>query len=359
MAYNFGAGPAVLPRTVVTEAAAALAGSREGLSILEVSHRGGAYEAIHDATLERCRRLYHVPEDMAILFLQGGASLQFAMVAENLVRPGRSADYLLTGSWSERAMAEARRLGRAHRVAGSSQDASFSYIPTGAELSLDREAEYVHITTNNTIFGTQYGALPDTGPVPLAADMSSDLLSRPVDWTRIGIAYGGAQKNAGIAGLTVVFLRRDLLERERDTTPTILRYSTHVEGNSLYNTPPVFAVYVLGLVLEWIEARGAIEGTERANREKAALVYAVLDELSGFYCGHARPDSRSVMNVTFNLRDRELNSAFCAAAEGEGLIGLKGHRSVGGVRASIYNAMPREGCQALATFMRDFARLHG
>ena len=357
MSYNFGPGPAVLPRCVVEEAGQSLLSSEVGLSILEVSHRGDAYQEVHEAALARCRRLYGVPDRMAIGFVQGGASLQFAMVAQNLLRQGRSADYVNTGSWSKKAIVEVGRLGKDHRVAGTSEADNFNHIP--AELDLDPEAEYVHITTNNTIFGTQYSQLPDTGAVPLAADMSSDLLSGPVKWDGVGLAYGGAQKNAGVAGLTVVFVDRDLLARESDSTPTILRYSTHVEANSLFNTPPVFAIYIFGLVLKWMESAGGLAGVAQTNRRKAELVYNALDELSEFYVGHAQRDSRSLMNVTFNLRDASLTEAFCAAALERDMVGLKGHRSVGGVRASIYNAMPVEGCQVLADFMRDFARQHG
>jgi len=359
LAYNFAAGPAVLPRSVRDEAAARLGNAEDGLSILEISHRGKAFGAVHDEALDSCRRLYAVPDDMDIIFVQGGASLQFAMVTENLLRQGRSADYILTGSWSKKALAEATRLGREARVAGSSEADGFRHIPPQDQLELDAGAEYLHLTTNNTICGTQYGQLPETGEVPIVADMSSDLLSRPMDWAGIGLAYGGAQKNAGIAGLTVVIVRRDLLERESDATPAIMRYSTHTESNSLYNTPPVFAIYILGLVLRWIDAQGGLEAMARLNREKAELVYGVIDELDGFYAGHARRESRSLMNATLNLPTEELEGRFCKEAESAGMVGLKGHRSVGGVRASMYNAMPRAGCQALGEFMREFARRHG
>lgn len=359
MSYNFGPGPAVLPRSVVEEAGADLVNSEIGLSILEVSHRGDAYESVHQAALERCRRLYGVPDRMAIGFVQGGASLQFAMVAENLLRQGRSADYISTGSWSKKAIAEAVRLGKDHRIAGTSESGNFDHIPAPADLDLDESAEYVHLTTNNTIFGTQYPSLPDTTSVPIVADMSSDLLSRPVDWSGVGVAYGGAQKNAGIAGVTVVFVDRQLMERESDSTPAILRYSTHIEANSLYNTPPVFAIYVFGLVLKWMESRGGLEAVEQINQRKADLVYSAIDEMPDFYLGHARRDSRSLMNVTYNLADPDLTGAFCDGASAAGMIGLKGHRSVGGIRASIYNAMPVEGCEALAGYMREFARRHG
>jgi phosphoserine aminotransferase len=358
--WNFLPGPAVLPRAVLEEAAAQLVDFQgSGMSILEMSHRGGLYEAVHQEALECCRRLAGIPNDLAILFLQGGASTQFAMAAMNLLRQGRSADYLITGHWAQRALEEARILGRQARVAGSSEPDGFRRIPTQAELDLDPGAEYVHLTTNNTIYGTQYAALPDTGQVWIAADLSSDLLSRPIPWERIGLAYGGAQKNAGIAGLTLVFVRQELLARETGGIPTMLRYSTHLHSNSLYNTPPVFAVYVFSLVLRWIEAQGGLPGIDALNRRKAAAIYQVLDELPGFYCGHAEPGSRSLMNITFTLADRSLEPQFCVAAEAQGLVGLRGHRSLGGVRASLYNAMEMEGCRVLAEFMRDYARRHG
>jgi len=359
LTYNFAPGPAVLPRHVRDEATTRLANAETGLSVLEISHRGKAFGAIHEEALDLCRRLYALPDDMEIVFLQGGASLQFAMVAENFLRQGRSADYIHTGSWSTKAMSEATRLGKTARVAGTSEADRFRYIPTQDQLELDGSAEYVHLTTNNTIYGTQYRVLPDTGNVPIAADVSSDLLSRPMDWPRVGIAYGGAQKNAGIAGLTMVFVRRELLERESDSTPAILRYSTHIKSNSLYNTPPVFAIFILGLVLRWVEEQGGLEAMARLNREKSGLVYDVVDELDGFYTGHADKGSRSLMNATFNLPGSDLERRFCEAAESEGMIGLAGHRSVGGVRASMYNAMPRAGCEALGDFMREFARRHG
>jgi len=330
-----------------------------GMSLVEMSHRGQVYESIHQEAIDRCRRVYGLGEEFAVLLLQGGASLQFCMAPMNLLREGRSADYINTGHWSQRAIEEAQILGKKWRLAGSSEAARFSFIPSQGELDLDPGAEYLHLTTNNTICGTQYQALPETGSVPIVADMSSDLLSRPVQWERVGLAYGGAQKNAGIAGLTLAIIRRELLERCPSGVPTMLRYSTHARSNSLYNTPPVFAVYLFGLVLRWIEKGGGLEQIAGRNQRKADIVYGALDELEGFYCGHARRDSRSLMNITFTLKDRALEGPFCAEAERAGLIGLKGHRSMGGVRASLYNAMSEEGCRALAEFMGDFARRNG
>ena len=362
MIYNFNPGPAMAPACVLEEAAQNLVDFRgQGLSILEMSHRGRVYEEIHQEAIARCLRLCGLGGEFTVLLLQGGASLQFAMVPMNLLRAGRSADYISTGHWSQKAIEEVGILGRQCRLAGSSEGAHFSFIPAQDELDLDPGAEYLHLTTNNTIYGTQFQTLPRSGRVPIVADMSSDLLSRPLPWGEIGLAYGGAQKNAGIAGLTVVIARRELLERVGDGAgvPTVMRYTTHAKSNSLYHTPPVFAVYLFGLVLRWIEGEGGLEGMERRNQRKAGLVYRVIDESGGFYKGHARPDSRSLMNLTFTLANRSLESAFCTQAEAAGLIGLKGHRSVGGVRASLYNAMDEEGCQVLAQFMRDFASQQG
>jgi phosphoserine aminotransferase len=360
--YNFNPGPAVVPACALHEAAQGLIDFRgQDLSIAEMSHRHRAYEEVHQEAIDRCLSLYGLGAEFTVLLLQGGASLQFAMVPMNLLRAGRSADYISTGHWSQKAIEEVGVIGRQCRVAGSSEAANFRYIPSQDELDLDPGAEYLHLTTNNTIYGTQFQTLPRSGGVPMVADMSSDLLSRPLAWDGIGLAYGGAQKNAGIAGLTVVIVRRELLERigEGAGVPTVMRYDTHAKTNSLYHTPPVFAIYLFGLVLRWIEAEGGLESMARRNRRKAGLVYAAIDGSGGFYRGHARPDSRSRMNLTFNLAIPALEGPFCQQAEQAGLIGLKGHRSVGGVRASLYNAMDEEGCQVLAQFMGDFARRQG
>ena len=360
MIYNFSPGPAVLPSRVLEEAAVQLVdfwGS--DMSILEMSHRSKAYEEVHQDALDMWRRLYAVPMEFEVIFVQGGASTQFAMVPLNLLGEGDSADYICTGSWSQKAIKEVGVLGKKCRIAGSSEEREFSYIPTPEQLDIDERARYVHITTNNTIYGTQYGPLPDTGSVRLVADISSDMLSQPLDWDRLGLVYGGAQKNAGVAGLTVVCLHRDLLKCRSTGVPTMLQYETHASTNSLYNTPPVFAVYMLNLVLHWIEARGGLSAMAAHNRHKAGLVYQVLDQYAEFYCGHAEPQARSSMNITFRLANRDLEARFCADAEGAGLVGLKGHRAVGGIRASIYNAMPVEGCQALVDFMQTFVRTKG
>ena len=353
---NFSPGPALLPEPVREQIGEHFSSSTGGLSIVEISHRSPGYEEIHYRALARCRALYGIPEEIEVLLLGGGASQQFAMVPMNLLRPGRSADYIDTGSWSRKAQAEAARLGRKTRIAASSADRGFSYIPgqRSLDLDLDAGAEYLHLTSNNTIVGTQYRGFPDSGEVPLAVDLTSDLLARPVAWDRVGVAYGGTQKNAGVAGCTLVFLRRDLLSREEDSTPAIFRYSTHTGANSLYNTPPVFAVYVLDLVLGWLEDSGGLEAVGKGNESKARILYDVIDE-GPVFRGFAEPSSRSAMNVTFDLADPQLRSRFSAAAEQEGFIGLRGHRSVGGLRASLYNGMTEDGCLALAGFMRDFA----
>ena len=351
---NFSPGPALLPEPVREQIEEHFSSSPEGLSIVEISHRSPRYEEVHHRALARCRVLYGIPEDIEVLFLGGGASQQFAMVPMNLLRPGRSADYIDTGSWSRKAQAEAVRLGRKTRIAASSADRGFSYIPGQRSLDLDAGAEYLHLTSNNTIVGTQYRGFPDSGEVPLAVDLTSDLLARPVAWDRVGVAYGGTQKNAGVAGCTLVFLRRDLRSREEDSIPAIFRYSTHAAANSLYNTPPVFAVYVLDLVLAWLEDSGGLEAAQQRNARKARMLYDAIDE-DPVFRGFAEPSSRSAMNVTFDLADPQLRSRFSAAAEQEGFIGLQGHRSVGGLRASLYNGMTEDGCTALADFMRDFA----
>ena len=352
--WNFSPGPALLPKPVREQIGDHFAASPDGLSIVEISHRSPEYEEIHHRAVARCRALYGIPDDIEVLLLGGGASQQFAMVPMNLLRSGRSADYIDTGAWSRKAAAEAARLGRQTRTAASSADRGYSYIPAQGSLDLDAGAEYLHLTSNNTIAGTQYRSYPDSGEVPLAIDLTSDLLSRPVKWDGIGVAYGGTQKNAGVAGCTLVLVRRDLLSREEDRIPAIFRYSTHTGAASLYNTPPVFAVYVLDLVLGWLKESGGLEAAEKRNEGKARILYDVIDA-SPAYRGFAEPSSRSAMNVTFDLPNPQLRSRFSPAAEQEGFVGLQGHRSVGGLRASLYNGMTEAGCRALADFMWDFA----
>lgn len=357
--YNFSAGPAVLPQPVLEEAQRQLLDhGGSGQSVMEMSHRSREYEAIHDAALASLRRLLAVPDGYSILLLQGGASLQFSMVPLNLLGPRCRADYVLTGSWSKKAFKEAARHGEA-RVAGSSQAEGFRHVPSAGELDFDPDADYVHLTTNNTIFGTQWHRLPDVGGVPLVGDASSDVLCRPVDMSRFALYYAGAQKNLGPAGVTVVVVRDDLLERAPDTLPTMLQYRTHAAQRSLYNTPPTWCIYVLGLACAWLEERGGAAAMAQVNQRKAEALYAAIDGSGGFYRGTAESADRSWMNVTFRLPAEDLEARFLAEAAEHRMINLKGHRSVGGVRASIYNAMPEEGVAALIDFMGGFARRNG
>jgi phosphoserine aminotransferase len=357
--YNFSAGPAVLPQPVLEEAQRQLLEHGDsGQSVMEMSHRSREYEAIHHAALASLRRLLAVPDGYSVLLLQGGASLQFSMVPLNLMGPRRRADYVLTGSWSKKALKEAARHGEA-RAAASTEGEGFRRLPTAAELDLDPDADYVHLTTNNTIFGTQWHRLPEVGEVPLVGDASSDVLCRPVDVSRFALLYAGAQKNLGPAGVTVVVVRDDLLERAPDTLPTMLQYRTHAAKKSLYNTPPTWCIYVLGLACDWLEEQGGAAGIAEVNRRKADTLYAAIDGSGGFYRGTAERADRSWMNVTFRLGDEDLEARFLAEAAQHGMVNLKGHRSVGGVRASIYNAMPEAGVAALVDFMGDFVRRHG
>ncbi len=355
--FNFSAGPAVLPEAVLKRAQDAiwdLDGS--GIGVLEHSHRGKAVDAVWERTEERCRRLAGIPDRYRILFLQGGASLQFCMLPANFLPEDGSADYWNTGSWSKKAIAEARRYGEVH-VAATSEDENFCYVP--AEASYGAGPAYVHFTSNNTIFGTRFAEEP-TPPAGawLACDTSSDLFSRPIDLDRYGLVYAGALKNLGPACVTLVILRADLLDATARDLPTMLRYDTHAKQDSRYNTPPVFGVYVMGEVFAWLLERGGLEAVEKENEEKARIVYDAIDG-SDFFRGTARTDSRSIMNITFRAPSEELEAEFVKQAAAAGLSGLKGHRSVGGMRASLYNAFPREGCVALVQFMKDFERKHG
>jgi len=358
-AFNFSPGPATLPEEVLREVQEAvwdLAGT--GIGVLEHSHRGPAVDAVFAETQSACRELAGVPDDFRILFLPGGASLQFAMLPANLLDEGATADYLNTGSWSQKAIAEARRYGAVH-VASSSEEADFDHVPSRDAVRWSDAPAYAHFTSNNTIFGTQYREDP-TPPegVWLACDASSDIFSRPISLLRYGIVYAGAQKNLGPAGVTLVLIREELLERRVRDLPSMLRYDVHAKNDSRYNTPPVLCIYAMGLVFRWIAARGGLEAMAKENEAKAALLYEVIDG-SGFYRGTAQADSRSHMNVTFRTSDESLEPAFLKEAAEAGFPGLKGHRSVGGMRASIYNAFPRAGCEAIAGFMRDFEARNG
>jgi len=354
--FNFSAGPATLPLDVLEQAQAELIEyPGTGMSILESSHRGKAYSAVHEEAVANITELLGLPENYAVLFLQGGASLQFAMAPMNLLGEGRTADYTNSGAWAAKAIEEAERLGRVHLAADCGGEMP-TRMPRPDELDLTPDAAYLHITSNETIAGTQWKTFP-AAQAPLVADMSSDILSRPFDVAPFGLIYAGLQKNLGPAGAALVILRTDLAERAPATVPTMLRYATHIEKNSLFNTPPCFCVYILMLVTRWIKKQG-VGALYRQNVEKAARLYAAIDG-SGFYEGTALPECRSDMNVTFRLANRDLEPDFVAEAEAADLKGLKGHRSVGGLRASIYNAFPPEGVDALIAFMRDFERRKG
>ncbi len=356
--HNFSAGPAVLPEEVLTRARdEILDWHGSGMSVMEMSHRGKEFESIIADAERDLRELMAIPADYAVLFLQGGATLQFAMVPMNLMGEKRRADYVHTGEWAKKAIGEAKKFGAVNVVA-TAEDRNFSYVPPRATWKLDPTAAYVHVTTNETIGGVEFHSVPDTGAVPLVADMSSHILSRPMDVAKYGLIYAGAQKNIGPAGLTIVIVRKDLIGHAPAGTPTLLDYKAMAEGESMLNTPPTYAVYIAGLVFQWLKQMGGLAEMERRNREKAALLYDLIDA-SDFYSNPVAKSDRSLMNVPFRLRDEALDATFLSEAKSHGLIQLKGHRSVGGMRASIYNAMPLAGVKALADFMRDFAGRHG
>jgi phosphoserine aminotransferase len=356
--FNFSAGPAVLPPEVLQEAQQnLLALPGVGMSILEISHRSKPFEDILAGAEADLRALAGIPGNYKVLFLQGGASLQFSMVPMNLLPAGGSADYIVTGSWSQKAVKEARRVGTV-KIAATTEAENFTRIPKQQELTLDPNAAYVHYTTNNTIFGTEYHEVPDAGNVPLVSDTSSDMFSRPIDVSKFALIYAGAQKNLAPAGATLVIIREDLLERTPSALPTMLQYPVHVENGSMYNTPPVFTIYVMRLVLAWLLKQGGLAAIEQKNIRKAGKLYGEIDR-TGFYKGHAQKDSRSRMNITFRLPSEDLEKKFAKDATAAGLDGLKGHRSVGGLRASMYNAFPEEGADALVQFMQEFERKNG
>jgi phosphoserine aminotransferase len=359
--HNFAAGPAVFPLPVLEEMQrdlVALPGV--GMSILEISHRSKTFESILSQAEADVRKLAAIPDNYRILFLQGGASTQFSMVPMNLLTPGATADYIDTGTWAEKAIKEARKVGTVNVAATTAGD-HYSRIPAQSELKLTKGAAYVHITSNNTIEGTEYKQLPDVGGAPLVNDTSSDMFSRPIDVSRHALIYAGAQKNMGPAGVTLVIIRDDMLPRSverKSQLPSMLNYAVHADNKSLYNTPPAFAVYALGLVMKWLLAQGGLSAIAAVNERKAAKLYAEIDR-SGFYRGTAQPESRSLMNVTFRLGSEELEGQFVKQSAAAGLDGLKGHRSVGGIRASLYNALPEAAVDALVSFMREFERTHG
>ncbi|HSO66599.1 MAG TPA: 3-phosphoserine/phosphohydroxythreonine transaminase [Desulfatirhabdiaceae bacterium] len=356
--HNFNAGPAALPLPVLEEIQGSFLNFKNsGMSITEISHRSKWFDDVINDAVARTKSLLNLGDDYHVLFLQGGASLQFAMIPMNLLHEGESADYVNTGTWSTKAIDEARILGKQHQVVASSKDRNFCYIPTGIPFNSD--AVYAHITSNNTIKGTQWASYPDTGKVPLIADMSSDFLSRPFDASKFGLIYAGAQKNIGPAGVCLVIIRDDMLKRTPDNLPTMLKYTTHASKNSMYNTPPCFAVYTIQLVLKWLmETVGGLDKMAAVNGQKASVLYNIFDN-SAFYRGTAELGSRSLMNVTFRLPSEDLEKKFIQEATENQFGGLKGHRSVGGCRASIYNATSLQSLQALADFMLEFEKKNG
>ncbi|MBW1710844.1 MAG: 3-phosphoserine/phosphohydroxythreonine transaminase [Deltaproteobacteria bacterium] len=357
--HNFNPGPAALPLPVLEEIQAEMLNFKgSGMSILEISHRSEAFDEVLNDAVARVKRLLKLPDNYRVLFLQGGASSQFFQVPMNLLGPDDEADYINTGTWSTKAFKEAQILGCNVREVASSEDRNFCYIPK--DIQFTPGAAYVHLTSNNTIKGTQWLTFPDTGGLPLISDMSSDIMSRPMDVTPFGLIYAGAQKNLGPSGVTLVIIREDMLERVPDNLPSMLSYKSHADKNSTYNTPPCFGIYVVQMTLKWIEdtVEDGLEGMARVNERKASLIYDLMDE-GDFYRPTADKDNRSLMNVTFRLPDEELEKKFVAQALENGLSGLKGHRSVGGCRASIYNAVSLEAVKSLAAFMKDFAQANG
>ena len=352
--YNFSAGPAILPEDVLKEAQENLFTlPGVGMSILEISHRSKTFDKIIADAKEGLKSLLDISDDYEILFLQGGASLQFSMTALNLMPPKNKADYIITGSWSKKALKEAKRVGTVN-IAATTEADKFNRVPKQNELKLDPEASYVHFTSNNTIYGTQFHTEPEVGNVPLVCDASSDIMHKKIDVSKYSLIYAGAQKNIGPSGVTLVIIKKDLLERSSDNLHTMLNYKTHVEGNSLYNTPNTFGIYIISLVTKWLKKNGGLEGMYKTNKEKADILYKCIDGSNGYYKGHAEKESRSLMNVTFNLASEELEKKLIAEATAAGFDGVKGHRSVGGLRASIYNAFPKKGVEDLVSFMKDF-----
>lgn len=357
--YNFSAGPSTLPFEALEEAAGRFVDyENSGMSLIEMSHRGKQYDEVHKETIALLRDVLKVPEDYHVLLLQGGATLQFGMVPLAFLKAGMSADYVLTGSWAKKAAADARAAGKVS-VAWDGAECSYARIPAQEELTLDTDAAYVHICSNETIGGIQWQSFPETGSVPLVCDMSSDIMSRPLPWNKIDMAYAGAQKNLAPAGMALVIMSERLASTARTDLPAYLRYDLHIKENSLYNTPPTFVVWMTQLTLKWVKSIGGMQELERRRDEKAGMLYGAIDASSGYYRCPVERDSRSAMNIVWRLPSEELESAFIKQAQAEGLSGLKGHRSVGGCRASIYNAMPVEGVKALTDFMKHFMEKNG
>jgi phosphoserine aminotransferase len=358
--YNFNPGPAGLPLAALERARDELVDFRgSGMSIIEHSHRGKEYEAVHDEAIALVRELLSVSDDYHVLLLQGGASQQFAVVPMNLLPQGKSADYIVTGGWSEKALEEAKIVGQARVAATTAVDGKYTRIPRQDELKLDPAAAYVHMTSNNTLFGTQWSDFPDTGAVPLVADMSSDFMWRKFDVSKFGLVYAGAQKNVGPSGIVIVLARKDLVDGGRKDIPKIFRYKTHADNRSLYNTPPTFSIYLVRNVLAWLKDQGGLGAVEKTNREKGRVLYGTIDQLADFYRAPVEKASRSLMNVVFRLPTEALEEQFVSEAKKAKMVGLKGHRSVGGIRVSTYNAVSLEAVQLLTTFMQEFAKANG
>ncbi len=357
-AVNFGAGPSAIPTEVLLEAQKELLDfQNSGISIMEASHRSKMYDEVHNGAISLMRELYKIPNDYEVMFIQGGASMQFAMVPMNLYLGGK-AEFADTGSWSAKAIKEVKIQNVNFEIVASSKDSSYNHIPK--EINFSDDADYAYITSNNTIYGTQYKEFPHTKS-PLVVDASSDIFSYPVDWSKIDLMFAGAQKNAGPSGVTIVIAKRELIDRAPKNLPSMLQYRTYADNNSLYNTPPTFGIYIINLIMKWIKSKGGIEEIAKLNEAKAKLLYDAIDNSEGFYTGHAQKDSRSLMNVSFNIKDKnsELEAKLLKESEEAGMIGLKGHRSIGGLRASIYNAMTKEGVESLVNLMSDFAKRNG
>ncbi|MGD8914549.1 MAG: 3-phosphoserine/phosphohydroxythreonine transaminase [Candidatus Thiodiazotropha sp.] len=356
--FNFSAGPAMLPEEVLQQAREEMLDwCGTGMSVMEMSHRGKEFMSIAQQAESDLRELLQIPDNYKVMFLQGGASSQFAMVPMNLTRDNSKVDYINTGSWSKKAIAEAKRFATVN-LAASTEETKFTTTPGQSQLNLDPDAAYVHYTPNETIQGVEFSYVPETGGVPLVADFSSTILSRPIDVSKYGIIYAGAQKNIGPAGLTIAIVREDLIGNAIDNTPAMFQYAIHSDNGSMYNTPPTYGWYLAGLVFKWLKGKGGLAGMAAINQRKAEALYSAIDN-SAFYANPVSPDSRSWMNVPFTLADAELDGKFLEEASAAGLKTLKGHRSVGGMRASIYNAMPEEGIQALIDFMTEFERVNG
>ncbi len=359
--YNFNAGPAVLPYPVLEKIKEELFDYQgTGMSIMEIGHRTKEFEAVINNATNKVRGLLNVPSNYEILFLQGGARLLFGMIPQNLYLKGHPVDIIHTGEWTKQAIADLKRVAE-YRLAGSSEATKFSRVPAPPEIQLNPDASYLHICANNTIFGTQWKSFPDAGNVPVVVDTTSEIFSRPMDISKFGIVFASAQKNLGIAGVSVVIIRKDLAERAPTNLPVMMQFREHIEAKSLLNTAPTFAIYVSGLVLDWVEQQGGVAVIQRKNEEKAKVLYDLLDQSNGYFTSPVEKQCRSVMNVVFRIKsgDESLENKFVKEAEAAGLKGLKGHRSVGGLRASIYNAQPLEGVHALASFMKEFSKKNG